>query len=224
MPDPTYTDITMLLDRSGSMQSIKTDIEGGFDAFMAEQRKQPGTCRVSLSQFDTEYESVYTAKDLADVPPLDLCPRDATALLDAIGQAVRDTQARLGAMPEAERPGAVIVGIMTDGLENSSREMTYPAVKALIEAQETRHGWIFTYLGANQDAIEEGARLGIDHARAMTFVDTQGASALGGLSGVTSRVRSAVAEGAAPPVVLDAGRFTDEDRAAALGMTPPDAE
>ena len=62
MTDPTYTDITMVLDRSGSMQSIKNDTIGGFDAFISEQRRLPGRCTVSLVQFDNEYEEVYTGR------------------------------------------------------------------------------------------------------------------------------------------------------------------
>ena len=112
MTDPTYTDITMVLDRSGSMQSIKTDTIGGFDAFISEQRQVPGRCTVSLVQFDNEYEEVYTGRPIAEVPTLTLVPRGSTAMLDAIGRAVNATGARLAAMPEDRRPGTVIVGIM----------------------------------------------------------------------------------------------------------------
>ena len=99
MTDPTYTDITMVLDRSGSMQSIKDDTIGGFDAFISEQGRLPGRCTVSLVQFDNVYEEVYTGRDLADVPGLTLVPRGSTAMLDAIGRAVNATGARLAAMP-----------------------------------------------------------------------------------------------------------------------------
>ena len=75
MTDPNRTHLAFLLDRSGSMQSIKTDTEGGFDAFIAEQRTQPGVCTVTLAQFDTEYEVNYQDLPIADVPPLNLEPR-----------------------------------------------------------------------------------------------------------------------------------------------------
>jgi hypothetical protein len=68
-------------------------------------------------QFDNVYEEVYTGRDIADVPSLALVPRGSTAMLDGIGRAVNATGARLAAMPEDGRPGTVIVGIMTDGLE-----------------------------------------------------------------------------------------------------------
>jgi len=61
--------INFLLDRSGSMQSIKSDVVGGFDAFLTDQRAGEGECRVTLAQFDNVYEVVYHAVPVADVPP-----------------------------------------------------------------------------------------------------------------------------------------------------------
>ena len=125
----TRSDLThlyFLLDRSGSMQSIKSDIEGGFAAFVDEQRKAPGECLANLSQFDDAYEVVYADRPLADVPPLDLQPRSMTALHDAMGRLITDAGASSRRIPEAERPGTVIVAIMTDGLENASKEWTRP--------------------------------------------------------------------------------------------------
>ena len=88
MTDQTLTHIEFLLDRSGSMASIKSDIEGGFNSFVADQAQQPGTCTVSLAQFDNVYEVVYTGTDVHRVPPLTLAPRGSTAMLDAIGRSV----------------------------------------------------------------------------------------------------------------------------------------
>ena len=197
MTDPTYTDITMVLDRSGSMQSIKTDTIGGFDAFISEQCQLPGRCTVSLVQFDNEYEEVYTGRPIAEVPSLTLVPRGSTAMLDAIGRAVNATGARLAAMPEDRRPGTVIVGIMTDGLENASREFSYPSVKALIEQQEQAYGWTFMYMGANQNAIEVGASLGVARDRSLTYAGPKVAAAMGAYSASVGTLREAVAAGCA---------------------------
>ncbi|MEJ7834446.1 MAG: vWA domain-containing protein, partial [Nocardioides sp.] len=166
MTDSTLTHIYFLLDRSGSMQSIKTDTEGGFAAFVEQQRVGDGECRVTLAQFDDHYEVVYADRPVADVSPLDLQPRGSTALLDAIGRTVTDRGADLAALAEAERPGTVIVAIMTDGYENASREWTHPAIKALVEQQTAAYGWQFMYMGADQDAVEVGASLGVsrDHS------------------------------------------------------------
>ena len=212
MTDPTYTDLTMVLDRSGSMQSIKDDTIGGFDAFLSEQRRLPGRCTVSLVQFDNEYEEVYTGRDITDVPGLTLVPRGSTAMLDAIGRAVNATGARLAALPEDQRPGTVIVGIMTDGLENASREFTYPTVKALIEQQEQVYGWTFMYMGANQDAIEVGASLGVARDRALTYAGPKVAAAMGAYSASVGTLREAVAAGAPVEQARRRAAYSDEQR------------
>lgn len=158
-----------LLDRSGSMQSIKADTEAGFSAFLAEQRTVAGQCRVTLAQFDDDYEVVYSDKPIAEVPPLNLQPRGSTALLDAIGRLVTDAGSALAALPETERPGTVVVAIMTDGQENASHEWDRPAVKALVEQQSSDYDWQFLYMGADQDAIEVGSSIGVDAGHSLTY-------------------------------------------------------
>ena len=212
MTDPAYTDITMVLDRSGSMQSIRDDTIGGFDAFLADQRTQPGRCTVSLVQFDNEYEEVYVGRELADVPGLTLVPRGSTAMLDAIGRAVNATGARLAALPEERRPGTVIVGVMTDGLENASREFSHREVKALIEQQEQVYGWTFMYLGANQDAIEVGASIGVARDRALTYAGPKVAAAMGAYSASVRSLREAVAAGAPAAAARQRAAYTEEQR------------
>lgn len=85
MSNPDLTKLVFLLDRSGSMQSIKSDVIGGFDAFLTEQRAGQDHCSVTLAQFDDEYEVVYRSIALEQVPPLELSPRGRTALLDSMG-------------------------------------------------------------------------------------------------------------------------------------------
>ncbi|NLX00318.1 MAG: VWA domain-containing protein [Actinomycetales bacterium] len=210
MTKPDLTHLYFLLDRSGSMQSIREDTVGGFDAFIAEQRNQPGECRVTLAQFDDRYEVVYADRPVQEVPSLDLQPRGMTALLDAIGRLITDAGASLAALPEDERPGTVIVGIMTDGLENASKEWTHPAIKALIEQQTKTYSWEFLYLGADQDAIEVGTALGVPAARSMTYTRASSRAAMASTSAVVGRMRAARAAGVA---TADIG-FTDEEREA----------
>lgn len=169
MTDQNLTRLVFLLDRSGSMQSIKTDIEGGFDSFIEEQRKSTGECTVTLAQFDNDYEVVYANKPLNKVPKLNLQPRGMTALLDAMGKLITDTGAELAALPEDKRPGTVLVAIMTDGLENASREWTHTAIKALVEQQTNTYNWEFLYMGADQDAVEVGVSLGVSADKAVTY-------------------------------------------------------
>lgn len=169
MTDQNLTHIYFLLDRSGSMASIREATVSGFDAFIAEQREAPGSCRVTLAQFDDEYEEVYADRELAAVPSLTLTPRGSTALLDSLGRLVVTAGDRLAALPEDERPGSVIVGVMTDGYENASREWTHARIKALIEQQTRDYDWQFLYLGADQDAIEEGAKMGFAGSKSVTY-------------------------------------------------------
>ena len=161
MTDPNYTDITVILDRSGSMQAIKKDMEGGYSQYLTEQRMVPGKCMITVIQFDTEYEIVHGAMDIQKAPKLTLTPRGGTALLDAMGKAITQTGERLAALPEDQRPGNVIIQIITDGQENSSREWKRDQVFSLVTEQTDRYGWIFSYLGANQDAIAVARDLGI---------------------------------------------------------------
>jgi hypothetical protein len=208
MSNPDRTLLVFLLDRSGSMQSIKSDVEGGFAAFIDEQRHAPGDCAATLAQFDTEYEVVYHQVPVGEVPALNLQPRGSTALLDAMGKLITDTATQLDAAPEAERPGTVIVAIMTDGYENSSREWTHSAIKSLVE-QQTKHGWEFLYMGADQDAIEVGARLGVQPDKSVTYGRGKARDVMAATSANISRHRAAKLQN--PDAVMDG--YSAEQRA-----------
>jgi hypothetical protein len=190
------------------MQSIKSDIEGGFQAFVDEQRTATGECRATLAQFDDVYELVYADRPIADVPPLDLQPRNMTALHDAMGRLITEAGQKLAAMKEEERPGTVIVAIMTDGLENASKEWTGPSIKALVTQQTNVFGWTFMYMGADQDAIEVGESLGIARDHAVTYSRSKSAAAMATASGKIARLRAARV--AAPAAKMEA--FTEEER------------
>ena len=213
MTNTNLTQLAILLDRSGSMQSIVADTIGGFDAFIAEQRNAPGVCRVTLAQFDNEYEEVYADRPLTSVPGLELHPRGSTALLDAIGQLVTTIGSRLAAMPEHERPGTVIIGIMTDGQENASTEWTHQAIKALIEQQTNHYGWQFLYMGADQDAIEVGTSIGVGAAHSITYGRGKVRDVMRESSANVSRYREARANGVSAPAAAAKAAFSDEQRA-----------
>ena len=204
------TRIYFLLDRSGSMQSIKSDIEGGFAAFVEEQRRATGECRATLAQFDDVYELVYADRPIADVPPLDLRPRNMTALHDAMGRLITDAGQELASLSEAERPGTVIVAIMTDGMENASKEWTGASIKALVSQQTNTWGWTFMYMGADQDAVEVGVSLGIARDHAVTYSRGKSREAMAMASGKIANLRSACVS--APAAAMDS--FTDDERTA----------
>ena len=157
-----YTHVSVLLDRSGSMDSIRTDVEGGFNTFINSQKEVPGKLTVTLSQFDDVYELVYANKDISEVPELDLVPRNMTALTDSLAKVINDTGAALAALPERDRPGKVLILIITDGQENASREYKSDQVAKMVKHQEDKYNWAFQYLGANQDSVLAAGAVGIE--------------------------------------------------------------
>ena len=179
-----HTDITVILDRSGSMATIADDVVGGLNTFIQTQQTGEGEAIFTLVQFDDEYEVVHAGVPMADVPLLarsDSQPRGSTALLDAIGRTILELDRRIADAPADRRSGRVIVVVQTDGFENASREFTRERVFALIQEreqvtpQQNVPVWEFVFLAANQDAIREGEQMGFMPAKAVDF-DADGGS------------------------------------------------
>ncbi len=192
-----YTDITLVVDRSGSMASTKDDAQGGINTLIKEQASKTGKCTLSLVQFDSTYEVVYSGVDIKSVKEYTLIPRGTTALLDAVGEAIRTTGQRLAAMPETERPGLVIFAIVTDGQENSSREYTKTKIKEMVTHQQDVYNWKFTFLGANQDAFAEGASLGFAADGISAYSTSKSFDAYANVSHKFARMRTSASAGAA---------------------------
>jgi len=158
-------EIVAILDRSGSMSVGVEDVIGGFNIFVAEQKKVPGEAFMTLVQFDNEYKEDYIHLPLEQVPDLDsttYVPRGSTALLDAIGRTFNAVGARLARLPEEERPEKVIVLIFTDGGENASREFRRHKVVEMIDLQRKKYSWEILFFGAGPEAFAEGNSLGLD--------------------------------------------------------------
>ena len=204
---PDLTDITLIVDRSGSMQEVREDAEGGVNAFIAQQAKEPGEALLTLVQFDTEYEFLHKGAPIEDVPKFNLVPRGMTALLDAVGRAMNETGERLAKMAEADRPGLVIFVVMTDGQENSSREFSKPQIKKLIERQQNEFNWHFTFLGANQDAFAEAGGMGIQPSGVADFAMHRALDAFMATGGKVARMRAQRATGETVN-----NEFTDKER------------
>ena len=173
MTDKNLTEIICVTDRSGSMASIMSDAIGGFNCFLKDQQEnKTDRCLFTFAQFDSEYEIIHDCIPIEDVPPLTketYIPRASTALLDAIGRTIASVGERLSRTAENERPGAVIVVILTDGLENASSEYNRQRVKEMIETQTEKFSWEFIYLAANQNAIAEAQTYGIAMKNAANF-------------------------------------------------------
>ena len=170
-----HTELLFVVDRSGSMASMVEPTISGYNEVLRENKGAEGTASVTLCLFDDEILFPYDHVDVAEVEPLDTStyvPRGMTALLDAIGKTVDDERARQKAMPKEERPGKTIVVIITDGLENASREWDYASIRKLLDkVQGKKHRpWAVTFLGANIDVSREAARLGIMPERAKSYM------------------------------------------------------
>jgi hypothetical protein len=159
-----YCDVTIVLDESGSMEPLQQDTIGGVNQFLKEQRALPGQCTLSLLKFNHEDRPVFTGRPIAEAPDLTIGtyqPSGNTALLDALGRAIMEAGGRLRAMSEADRPGKVIIMVVTDGEENSSRTWTRDQIKKAVEHQISVYKWEFVFLGANVDAFAEAGALGM---------------------------------------------------------------
>jgi len=166
--------VFFVLDRSGSMEPIQSDVIGGFNAFLAQQRQQPGDCRMTLVQFDTQdpHEIVADALPLSEVPALDrrtFVPRSGTPLYDAMGHVIADATIRAEKRAAAGEPDEEVIFVtFTDGKENSSREYDRDRIFDLIRKREER-GWSFVYLGANHDAYAESGAIGYRRGSVQTY-------------------------------------------------------
>lgn len=203
------TDITIILDRSGSMESVKQDTIGGFNSFLSEQQKVEGEAALSLVQFDVQYDVVYEDKDINSADRLTertFQPRGSTALFDAIGRTVNSVGQRLAALPEAERPDKVLLVIMTDGFENASREFTAAKISEMIGHQRNVYKWEFMFIGANQDAVLSAQEIGIPAAASLTYAANEEGTQIA-YSMIASKVRNYRVSNDA-----EALNFDDEDR------------
>ena len=187
MSDPNYTALLLIVDRSGSMSSIRDDMIGGLTNLVETQKTEPGLLTISMVSFDNQVEAVHRMADPSKVA-IELEPRGGTALYDALGFGLNTMQADIDALPEHAKPETVQVVVVTDGQENASGEYSGQTVKALITEKVSKHNWDVVFLGANQDAVMKAAELGINAGSAMTY-DADGDGVLSASESVSRYVR-----------------------------------
>ena len=176
------TELVFILDRSGSMAGLEQDTIGGFNAMIEKQKKQDGECYVSTVLFDNISEVIHDRVKLSEIEKMtekDYYVRGCTALIDAIGGAIK----HIGNIHKYARredvPEHTMFVITTDGMENASRRYSSDEVKKMIERQKKKYGWEFLFIGANIDAVETAARFGIEKERAVNYhADQQGTQVL----------------------------------------------
>ena len=192
MTNPDYTHAVLVVDRSGSMMDTQQAAQGGIDNFIEEQKNGEGRLTLTIIEFDNQIDTVCDFMPIEEVNSYHLSPRGATALFDAIGVAINSTGEKLAELPEEDRPGKVVVTIVTDGYENSSREFNSFAIKDLISHQEEKYSWAFGFLGADLSS-SQGSTINIHNSTSYDSNNTGVAYAAASAALTRTRASSAPA-------------------------------
>lgn len=166
------TELVFILDRSGSMSGLESDTIGGYNAMLEKQKKEPGEAIITTVLFDDKYELLHDRINLLSVAKVtdeEYFVRGSTALLDAVGKTITKIGNVQKHTAEDQRAEHVMIVIITDGMENASREFSHEKVRQMIERQKSKYGWEFIFLGANIDAISTAERFGISKDRATNY-------------------------------------------------------
>ena len=200
--------VCIVLDRSGSMEDCRTDAIGAVNSYLRQVKDDTAmAARVSLIIFDSQ--SIDTIRDrapvasCAELTAAEYQPRGSTPLLDAVGHAV-------GVLDAGSEAGERrILSIMTDGLENASREYTKERLKSLLDRKQKEEGWLVLYLGAGHDSWAQANAIGIYAGNTADFAKASIASASRAMASRASRYASA------PSAVAEVaeGGFMLEERA-----------
>ena len=169
----TLTEIVYILDRSGSMSGLEADTIGGFNSMIEKQKQTGEKAYVSTVLFDDRTEVIHDRVPIEKVDKItnkEYFVRGSTALLDAVGGAIKHIINIHKYAREEDRPDKTIFVITTDGMENASMNYDYKQVKKMIEKEQKEYGWEFIFIGANIDACAEAERFGIKKERAVNYI------------------------------------------------------
>jgi hypothetical protein len=156
--------VNIVLDMSGSMSSIWEPTIDMFNEYINGQKQEPYKTRVSLVMFDHEYMPKFFNQDLSEVPTLTsktYVPRGTTALLDAVGRTIQEVD-------KGKVPKKVIFVVITDGMENASKDFTKERLAKLIKEKEDG-GWSFIYLSASLTAFSDAQQYGFQGVQTMSY-------------------------------------------------------
>ena len=174
------TEVVFILDRSGSMSGLEADTIGGFNSMIDKQKQEEGEAYISTVLFDDRAEVLYDRVEVSKIEPMtdkQYFVRGCTALLDAVGGAIKHIGNIHKYAREEDRPEKTIFIITTDGMENSSCHYNYNKVKRMVKRQQEQYGWQFLFLGANIDSVKVGKSFGIGANRAINYnCDRKGTS------------------------------------------------
>jgi len=174
MPKRGLTEIITIIDKSGSMSKLKSKTIEGFNEFLNEQKSIKGEANFSLVLFSSPGAEniVFDSVDISEVDELNEKNYNiggTTALYDAIGKTIKALKKRIKNLDDENRPDRVLFVILTDGEENSSYFYDKEKIFEMISNAEKNKGWSFIYLGANQDAFEEGTKMGLNKSRTLNY-------------------------------------------------------
>lgn len=159
-----YLKIVFIIDESGSMSGSEGNVIGGFNNFVEKQKNENyGKISVSLYKFNDKVNCIISNQLAAEVKILtrkDYNPNNFTALYDAIGKAINETDRQIADLPDIERPDKVMIVIITDGEENASKEYTSAAIRSAISKHEDLMGWNFIFLGSGLDSFVDADAIG----------------------------------------------------------------
>jgi len=193
-----YTHITVILDRTGSMESIRDDTIGGFNAFLKSQKDAPGTATMTLVQFDSQdpYEIIHRFKTIDQVPELTratFVPRASTPLLDALGRGINDLEESISKLAKDDSPSRILFVVVTDGQENASKEFRKNQIEKMIKEKTEKNDWQFVFLSADIAAIGDAKALGMRSDAMLHFQKSSSgsANAWASLAKQTSNYRAA---------------------------------
>lgn len=205
-PSEETTEIICVLDRSTSIRTsglTERTIEG-FNSFLGEQKKLPGKAKLTLCLFDggtsygaiagKTYEIIHDGIDINAVPELNKItfePRGMTAMWDAIGATIDNVSVRHSKLKMEEKPDKVVILVMTDGQENSSKEYNQKTVQELIKKHKENDQWAFVFIGANIDVMATGHSMGVSNGNTRSYVanDIGVKSAFFSMSASVSKMR-----------------------------------
>jgi len=214
--------VIFVLDDSGSMQSCRASTISGYNEYLSAQKKDAKETGiptfVSLYKFDgSSVKSVFNRTPVEFVKDLDeksYNPQGMTNLYDAIGGVMMQINTQLAANKKADRD-SVIITILTDGHENTSRTFNSQTIKQMVEKAEGKN-WGFMFLGANIDAFAAGGSLGFSVNNTMQYDTASMAGTMRSASAMTSRMKSAYASGMDTDTIYASAAFTDVERTLAV--------
>lgn len=188
--------VQFIQDRSGSMGTVWDETLSGFKSFVGDLKEKGKSDGVeyffSLTTFDTLIENPISGKPISEVDENVLAqhgPRGSTALYDAVGYAVKSTE------DNPQGADKIVVVIVTDGHENSSREWSKDALHAAIDSKLKLGNWTFTYLGTQPETWDDAQSLGIAPGATATYTPTMAKAAYRATAGAVHNLAASASMG-----------------------------